>query len=75
VTRRRRSGVLKWPSSAGEDSALPQSVFLRGLSMGALIGAAIAGSALWERRRRRPTAADPEASGTGGGAAEVVAGG
>jgi hypothetical protein len=31
------------------------AIFLRGLSIGALIGAAIAGSAIWERRRtRRP---------------------
>jgi predicted acylesterase/phospholipase RssA len=29
------------------------AVFLRGLSIGALVGAAIAGSALWERARRR----------------------
>ena len=27
------------------------AVFLRGLSLGALVGAAIAGSALWDRRR------------------------
>jgi hypothetical protein len=29
------------------------AVFLRGLTIGALVGAAIAGSALWERTRRR----------------------
>jgi hypothetical protein len=29
------------------------AVFLRGLTIGALVGAAIAGSALWERARRR----------------------
>ena len=29
------------------------SVFLRGLSLGALVGAAIAGSTIWDRRRAR----------------------
>jgi len=29
------------------------AVFMRGLTIGALVGAAIAGSALWERARRR----------------------
>jgi hypothetical protein len=29
------------------------ATFLRGLTMGALIGAVIAGSSLWSRRRRR----------------------
>lgn len=29
------------------------SIFLRGLSLGALVGAAIAGSAIWDRRRAR----------------------
>jgi len=29
------------------------AVFMRGLTIGALVGAAIAGSALWERTRRR----------------------
>jgi hypothetical protein len=28
--------------------------FLRGLTLGAVIGAIIAGSSLWARRRRRP---------------------
>jgi hypothetical protein len=36
------------------------AVFLRGLSIGALVGAAIAGSAIWERARRRK---EPEAAG------------
>lgn len=30
-----------------------QSVFVRGLSLGVLVGAAIAGSAVWDRRRSR----------------------
>jgi hypothetical protein len=32
------------------------SAFLRGLTIGALVGAAIAGSAIWRRWRRRPPA-------------------
>lgn len=39
-----------------DDATLPHSVFLRGLSLGALIGAAIAGSAIWDRRRQRAKA-------------------
>lgn len=38
--------ALREPSSA-------LSTFLRGLAVGALVGAAIAGSRLWRRRRRR----------------------
>jgi hypothetical protein len=43
--------------------------FLRGLAIGALVGAAIAGSAIWERWRDRPAMPDatdeakPEAGG------------
>jgi len=33
--------------------------FLRGLTIGALIGAIIAGSSLWSRRRRRRRRARP----------------
>ena len=35
--------------------------FLRGLGLGALIGAAIAGSTLWNRRRETPQPDDPHA--------------
>jgi hypothetical protein len=35
------------------------STFLRGLTIGALVGAAIAGSTLWSRRRRRRTPPEP----------------
>ncbi len=36
--------------------------FLRGLTLGALVGAAIAGSAIWDRHRRRDdTPASPNA--------------
>jgi hypothetical protein len=39
--------------SEPDDDTPRMAVFLRGLSIGALVGAAIAGSALWERARRR----------------------
>lgn len=35
------------------DPSSALSTFLRGLAVGALVGAAIAGSRLWRRRRRR----------------------
>lgn len=44
------------------DATPPHSVFLRGLSLGALIGAAIAGSAIWDRRRRRSGATGAESA-------------
>jgi predicted anti-sigma-YlaC factor YlaD len=34
------------------------STFLRGLSIGALVGAAIAGSAIWQHRHQRRQARD-----------------
>jgi hypothetical protein len=34
------------------------AAFLRGVTIGALVGAAIAGSALWERASRKRAAAD-----------------
>lgn len=42
------------PESAPPDDASPLvSTFLRGLAIGALVGAAIAGSAILQRRRSR----------------------
>jgi len=38
------------------------SVFLRGLSLGALVGAAIAGSTIWDRHRARRNRADETAA-------------
>ena len=35
------------------------ATFLRGLTVGALVGAAIAGSRIWRRRGRRPAAQAP----------------
>jgi hypothetical protein len=41
-------------AGAGNDrDAAAGSTFLRGLVAGALVGAAIAGSTIWERRHRR----------------------
>ncbi|HEX4898403.1 MAG TPA: hypothetical protein VFV53_08620 [Candidatus Limnocylindrales bacterium] len=41
-------------AGAGDDRDVAAgSTFLRGLVAGALVGAAIAGSAIWERRHRR----------------------
>lgn len=40
-------------ASPGEHPAPPASIFLRGLTLGALVGAAVAGSVLIGRRRGR----------------------
>jgi hypothetical protein len=49
------------PELAPPDDASPVvSTFLRGLAIGALAGAAIAGSALLQRRRARNEVPDPE---------------
>ena len=36
----------------GEEGASSGTTFMRGLTLGALIGAAVAGSAIWQRRGR-----------------------
>lgn len=38
---------------SSDDSGHVAGTFIRGLTLGALIGAAIAGSAVWQRRERR----------------------
>jgi hypothetical protein len=43
---------------AGDERA---STFARGLALGALVGAAIAGSTIWQRRRARTSRPDAEA--------------
>lgn len=40
-------------SGRAAESAISSSTFVRGLTIGALVGAAIAGSTIWERRRAR----------------------
>jgi hypothetical protein len=46
----------------GENHSPAMSAFLRGVTTGALVGAALAGSALWTRyRRQRPEAIGREA--------------
>ena len=37
----------------GEEGASGGTTFMRGLTLGALLGAAVAGSAIWQRRGRR----------------------
>jgi hypothetical protein len=36
----------------GDEASTSGATFMRGLTLGALLGAAIAGSALWQRRAR-----------------------
>ena len=43
---------------SGEDRDERASTFARGLALGALVGAAIAGSTIWQRRHARAAAAD-----------------
>jgi hypothetical protein len=40
------------------------STFARGLALGALVGAAIAGSTIWQRRQARPPQPAPSAGAT-----------
>ena len=44
----------------GEDQDQRASTFARGLALGALVGAAIAGSTIWQRRLARRAAEDDE---------------
>ena len=50
----------------GDEASGGGTTFMRGLTLGALLGAAIAGSALWQRRARskRPVLLDDAADGT-----------
>ena len=47
-------------NAVGDD---PRTVtFTRGLVLGALVGAAVAGSTIWQRRHSRPVAEHPNAA-------------
>ena len=45
-----------------DDRQRRMDTFLRGLLSGALVGAVIAGSTIWQRRRRRSVAPSPHGS-------------
>jgi hypothetical protein len=48
-------------SVQGDEPGRTGATFMRGLTLGALVGAAIAGSAIWQRRSRRARQpAEPE---------------
>ncbi len=51
----RDQGVVETVREAlrGEEGASTGTTFMRGLTLGALMGAAVAGSAIWQRRGRR----------------------
>jgi hypothetical protein len=53
--------------STEEDRDRRASTFARGLAMGALVGAAIAGSTIWQRRHSERVGGDPVAPGLAGG--------
>ena len=42
------------------DDDIRATTFVRGLALGALVGAAIAGSTIWQRRRHPSQDAEPE---------------
>ena len=51
----RDQGIVETVREAlrGEEGASSGTTFMRGLTLGALMGAAVAGSAIWQRRGRR----------------------
>jgi hypothetical protein len=51
----RDQGIVETVREAlrGEEGATSGTTFMRGLTLGALMGAAVAGSAIWQRRGRR----------------------
>jgi hypothetical protein len=51
-------------AAAAASAERPVDVFVRGLLSGALVGAVIAGSAMWERRQRRRLAASAAGQGS-----------
>jgi hypothetical protein len=60
-TRDRLAALV--PGIDPDDAESPRfQLFIRGLSIGALVGAAIAGSAIWERGQRRRASSGSEDS-------------
>ena len=53
---------LRHVGPPSEDIAVPIGSFMRGLALGALVGAAIAGSTIWNRRQHRRRAAEVKAA-------------
>lgn len=43
--------LVRAVEGAGDDDDVRATTFIRGLALGALVGAAIAGSTIWQRRR------------------------
>jgi hypothetical protein len=59
MRRRRVPPLLRDALRGSRPPLLPQGdTFLRGLAIGAVVGAAIAGSTIWSRLRRRARARD-----------------
>ena len=52
--------IVRAVGSRTADDDERASTFARGLALGALVGAAIAGSAIWQRRLNRTAAAEPK---------------
>jgi len=51
--------IAKVVEGAGGDEDVRATTFVRGLALGALVGAAIAGSTIWQRRRQPSRDAEP----------------
>ena len=51
----------------GDEGGTTGATFMRGLTLGALIGAAVAGSALWQRRARKSRPSGQESATPGAG--------
>jgi hypothetical protein len=47
--------LVRVVEQAGGDDDVRATTFVRGLALGALVGAAIAGSTIWQRRRHLET--------------------
>jgi lipid-binding SYLF domain-containing protein len=58
----RLSRAAEAATDAATDDDQRAATFVRGLALGALVGAAIAGSTIWQRRHARPNAAAADAA-------------